>query len=138
MTEPEPTTTDPKPTPVEEPTAAPKEEPRDPKAELLAAEQAAFDKAKPVFDKWCAKCHSADGKNTSPKKRKELDISQYPFTGEHASAKDIRKTLGIGGGKPSMPADKKGAVQGDELAAIAAWADAWDASHKGGAHAHHH
>ena len=138
MTEPEPTPSEAKPAPQEEPVAAPKEEPRDPKAELLAAEQAAFDKAKPVFDKWCAKCHAADGKNTSPKKRKELDISQYPFTGEHANAKDIRKTLGIGGGKPSMPADKKGAVQGEELAAIAAWADAWDASHKGGAHAGHH
>jgi mono/diheme cytochrome c family protein len=137
MTDPpkeDPPVTDSKPAPVEEP-PAPKP---DPKAELLAAEQAAFEKAKPVFDKWCAKCHSKDGKNTSPKKRKELDISAYPFTGEHANPKDIRRTLGIGGGKPSMPADKKGAVQGDELAAIAAWADAWDASHKGGAHDHHH
>ena len=36
-----------------------------------------------------------------------------------------------------MPADKKGAVKGDELALIAAWADAFDASHKGGAHEGH-
>jgi mono/diheme cytochrome c family protein len=125
------------PTPAPEEPVKPEEPKPDPKVELLALETAAFDKAKPVFDKWCAKCHTADGKNTSAKKRKELDITAYPFTGEHANAKDIRKTLGIGGGKPSMPADKKGAVKGDELALIAAWADAWDASHAGGAHEGH-
>jgi hypothetical protein len=33
-----------------------------------------------------------------------------------------------------MPADKKGTVKGDELALIAAWADAFDKAHAGGAH----
>lgn len=123
--------------------AAPAEEAKapmpvpDPKAELLAAETAAYEKAKPVFEKWCAKCHTKGAKNASAKKLKELDITTYPFAGEHASAKEIREVLAIGGGRATMPADKKGAVKGDELAAIAAWADAWDASHAGGAHDGH-
>jgi hypothetical protein len=125
-------------TPVPPPEEVKPEEPKpDPKVELLAAETAAYDKAKPVFDKWCSKCHAEGGKNANAKKRKELDVTNYPFTGAHANAKDIRKTLGIGGGKATMPADKKGAVKGDELALIATWADAWDASHAGGAHEGH-
>jgi hypothetical protein len=51
--------------------------------------------------------------------------------------KEIRKSLAIGGGKATMPFDKKGAVKGDELALIAAWADTFDASHAGGAHDGH-
>jgi hypothetical protein len=50
---------------------------------------------------------------------------------------EIRKTLGLTGKKPTMPADKKGAVQGEELELIKAWADAFDASHQGGAHEGH-
>ncbi|MBA3395053.1 MAG: c-type cytochrome [Deltaproteobacteria bacterium] len=128
----------------DEPAKPADEAPRpDPKAELLAAEMAAFDKAKPVFDKWCAKCHAEGGKAATKKKRDHFDMTRYPFGGHHAMeiSKEIRKSLAIGGGKPTMPFDKKGAVKGDELAAIAAWADAFDASHTGGAHqgtAHDH
>jgi cytochrome c len=87
------------------------------KAELLAAETAALEKAKPVFDKWCAKCHSKDGKSTSAKNREHFDMTKYPFGGHHAMeiSGEIRKTLGLTGKKPTMPADKKGAVKGDEL-----------------------
>lgn len=121
-------------------------EPADPKPALLAAETTAFERAKPVFEKYCAKCHTSRGKNASSKKLAHFDMTTYPFRGHHAGemSATIRKVLAIGGGKPTMPADKKGAVQGDELAAIAAWADAFDASHAGGAHegmpghGHHH
>jgi outer membrane biosynthesis protein TonB len=136
----------PDPTPVEptpDPTAKPDEPvkpdeppPPDPKVELMAAETAAFEKAKPVFEKFCGKCHSDTGKSKSAKKLGHLNITAYPFTSSHGAtlAADIRKALAIGGGKPTMPADKKGSVKGDDLAAIAAWADAWDAAEKGGAH----
>jgi hypothetical protein len=109
------------------------------KADLLAAEQAAFDKAKPVFDKWCAKCHTKGGKMTAAKKLDHFDMTTYPFAGHHAMelGVQIRKSLGIDGSKPTMPFDKKGAVKGDELVLISAWADAFDASHKGGAHEGH-
>lgn len=137
-TKPDPVAEPTKPDPVKEPEPA-KPDPAKVKAELLAAETAAFDKAKPVFDKHCARCHSKDGKSTSIKKRGHFDMTTYPFAGHHAMeiSKEIRKTLGLTGKKPTMPADKKGAVKDDELALIAAWADAFDAAHAGGAHEGH-
>jgi hypothetical protein len=109
------------------------------KADLLAVENAAFEKAKPVFEKWCASCHSKDGKKTSAKKREHFDMTTYPFGGHHAMeiSGEIREVLGLTGKKPTMPADKKGAVKGEELESIKAWADAFDASHRGGAHEGH-
>jgi hypothetical protein len=134
-----PTPTEPT-TPVQPTTSEPK---ADPKAELLAAEMSAFEKAKPVLDKWCAKCHSQGNKLATKKKLDHFDMTKYPFGGHHAMeiSKEIRESLGIVGGKPTMPFDKKGAVRGEELAAIKAWADAFDAAHAGGAHeggAHDH
>src|SRR5687768_8186442 len=76
-----------------EPTPAPK---ADPKAELLAAEMAAHDNAKPVFDKWCAKCHSQGNKLATKKKLDHFDMTKYPFGGHHAMeiSKEIREALG--------------------------------------------
>ena len=106
------------------------------KADLLAAEHAAYEKAKPVFGKYCAKCHSKDSKKATAKALGHFDMTRYPFGGHHAMevSAEVRKALAIGGGKPTMPMDQKGAVQGEELAAIAAWADAFDQAHQGGAH----
>jgi hypothetical protein len=138
----------PDPTPVETPpddTVAKPDEPvkpdeppmPDPKVELVAAETAAYEKAKPVFEKFCGKCHSEGGKSKSDKKLAHLNITSYPFKSDHGAdlAAEIREVLAIGGGKATMPADKKGSVKGDDLSAIAAWADAFDAAEKGGAHA---
>lgn len=154
-----PQTTDPVPAPVTEPVAherlpaSPSSEPAAPgepapsqkltppdpaqvKTKLLAAEAAAFENAKPVFDKYCAKCHTKTGSKAKKKKLDHFDMTTYPFGGHHATeiAGEIRKSLGIDGSKPTMPFENKGAVQGDELALIAAWADAFDASRNGGAH----
>ena len=126
--------------------AAPPETPPDPakvKADLLAAEQTAYDKAKPVFGKYCASCHSKDSKKAKAKTLGHFDMTSYPFGGHHAMevSAEVRKVLGIGGGKATMPLDNPGAVQGEELALVAAWADAFDAAHAGGAHegqAHDH
>jgi len=108
------------------------------RADLLAVEMAAYERAKPVFEKWCASCHSKDGKKQSAKKRDHFDTTTYPFGGHHAMeiSGEIREVLGLTGKKPTMPPNRKGAVQGDELEAIEAWADAFDASHRGGARAH--
>ena len=67
-------------------------------------------------------------------------MTTYPFGGHHAAtmATTIRKVLAIGGGKPTMPANKKGAVKGDELALIAPWADAFEAAHKSDSKHHQH
>lgn len=106
------------------------------KAELLATETSAYQAAKPVFEKYCASCHQQGGKKATAKKLGHFDITSYPFAGHHAMevGATVRKVLGIGGGKPTMPMGKPGIVKGDELALIAAWADAFDASHTGGAH----
>jgi hypothetical protein len=124
----------PEPAPAAEP-AAP--DPAQVKADLLAAEKAAYEAAKPVFDANCARCHVQGQRKAKKKILGEFEITAYPFTGDHGgheAAKHVRKVLGIDGSKPSMPADKKGAVKGDELALIAAWADAFDKAHEGGAH----
>ena len=124
------------PEPDTKPTEPAPPDPAKVKAELLAAERAAFENAKPVFDKFCAKCHSKSGSKWSQKKGDHFDMTTYPFGGHHAMevSGEIRKSLGIGGGKPTMPFDKKGAVKGEELALIAAWADAFDKAHAAGAH----
>jgi hypothetical protein len=58
-------------------------------------------------------------------------MDQYPFAGHHAHeiADTIRKVLGAGKSKPTMPLDKPGAVQGAELRLILEWADAYDRAH---------
>ncbi len=141
----EPTPTQPDPTPVAqtEPTPpvepAPPPEPAKPdpeqiKKDAMDAELAAFEKAKPVFETSCKGCHFKGQKNASAKKLAEFEMTAYPFAGKHNTAKDIREVLAIGGGKPTMPKTKPGSVKGDNLAAIAAWADAWDAAEAAGAH----
>ena len=123
--------------PEEKPPEPPKPDPEAEKKAAMDAEIAAFEKAKPVFEANCKGCHFKGQKNASAKKLAEFDITTYPFGGKHGNAADIKKSLGIGGGKATMPKNKPGSVKGDELALIAAWADAFDASHEGGAHEDH-
>jgi hypothetical protein len=114
----------------------------DKKASLLTDERAAYDKAKPAFEKYCASCHTQGGKQANAKKLDHFEMTSYPFGGHHAGTlgPTVRKVLAIGGGKATMPNGKPGSVAGDDLAAIAAWAKAWDAAQEGGAHpvAPHH
>ena len=108
----------------------------DPKPALLAAEMTAWETAKPAFVKACATCHTKAGKKAAKKKLDHFDMDTYPLGGHHTGTIGItiREVLGIGGGKPTMPYDKPGAVKGDDLAKIQAWTDAWEAAEKGGAH----
>ena len=68
-----------------EPTKPADPDPAQVKAELLAAEQAAFDKAKPVLEKNCARCHSKGGAKAAKKKLDHFDMTTYPFGGHHAA-----------------------------------------------------
>jgi hypothetical protein len=114
----------------------------DKKQSLLADEQAAFDKAKPAFEKYCAGCHTQGAKQATAKKLDHFNMTSYPFGGHHAGTlgPTIRKVLAIGGGKATMPDGKPGSVAGDDLSVIATWAKAWDAAQAAGAHpaAPHH
>ena len=106
------------------------------KADALAAEDAAYAKAKPAFDRFCASCHTKGGKRATAKKLSHVDMTTYPFGGMHANSigNEVRKVLGIDGGTPTMPYDHPGEVKGDDLAAIAAWTEAWRAAGKAGVH----
>lgn len=111
--------------------------------ELLAAEKAAYERAKPVFEIHCARCHTSSGDHKQKKKAlPHFSMDSYPFGGHHMAEmpETIRDVLGQAGDEASMPADNPGAVEGEELALILAWVDAFERSHKAGLHSHedHH
>jgi plastocyanin len=120
----------------QEPAPAPAEQPVDDKETIAAAEKAAYEKARPVFEKFCAKCHSASGAKKTKKKLDHFSIDAYPFGGHHADAagKTVREVLGVDGGKATMPADQPGAVEGAELEAVVEWSRAFDRAHEAGLH----
>lgn len=121
----------------EEKAPPPEEKKPDPEAlkkEAMDAETAAYEKAKPVFEAACKACHFKGQKNATAKKLADFEITTYPFGGKHGNATDVKKALGIGGGKATMPKTKPGSVKGDDLAAIEAWATAYDAAEAAGAH----
>ena len=106
---------------------------------IATAEKAAFEKARPIFERACAPCHSAKGAKPSEKAIKELSLDGYPFGGEHGATAGptIRKVLGVEGGeKATMPKNKPGSIVGADLEAIVAWTKAFDASHAAGLHDH--
>lgn len=107
-------------------------------AALAAAEQAAYERARPVFEKHCAKCHTSKGEKSSEKKLGHFNMDTYPFGGHHAAAAGatVREVLGVTGEEATMPMDDPGAVQGEELEAVVAWSKAFDASHAAGLHEH--
>jgi hypothetical protein len=94
-------------------------------------EIAAFEKAKPAFEHHCFRCHTAGGKKAKPKALAHISMDSYPFGGHHAdeAGSVVRKVLGAGRGKPTMPSDDPGAVRGDDLALILAWADLFERAH---------
>ena len=95
-------------------------------------ELAAYEAAKPVFERHCFRCHTTAGKKAKRKALEHLAMDDYPFGGHHAGEAStvIRKVLGVGGkAKATMPSDDPGAVAGDELKRIVAWADAFDRAH---------
>ena len=122
-----------------EPPAPPAPDPAKVKADLLASETSAWETAKPVFVKACASCHTKAGKKSAKKKLDHMDMDTYPIGGHHTGTIGftIREVLGLSGKKATMPYDKPGSVQGDDLAKITAWTDAWEAAEKGGAHPPH-
>jgi mono/diheme cytochrome c family protein len=100
------------------------------------AETDAWARAKPVLTKYCAACHTKDGKKATAKKLDHFNMATYPPGGHHAKkiGYTMRDVLGLSGKKPTMPSGRPGVVKGDELAAIKAWADAWITADKAGAH----
>jgi len=110
----------------------------DGKAEIAAAEKAAYERAQPVFQEYCAKCHSSSGKKARKKTLAHFNMDTYPFGGHHAEeiGATIRKVLGVTGKKATMPKDRPGSVKGEKLEAIVEWSKAFDKAHAAGLHEH--
>jgi uncharacterized membrane protein len=115
-----------------------------PAGPVTAEERAAFATARPVFEKHCFRCHTKDGRKAKPKSLAHLTMDRYPLGGHHAAeaGEVIRRVLGAVPEKkePTMPSDDVGAVTGEDLAKVLAWADAFDRAHppQKAAGAHHH
>jgi hypothetical protein len=100
---------------------------------LARAERVAYEKAKPVFEAYCAPCHTSQSDKSGKSALQHFSMDSYPFGGHHARevTKSIRHVLGASGSKPTMPRDKPGAVQGEDLQLILAWAESYDRAHVG-------
>jgi len=95
-------------------------------------ELAAFEAAKPAFERWCFRCHTTAGKKAKRKTLQHLAMDTYPFSGHHAgeAGKVVRRALGAGGAaKATMPSDEPGTVTREDLRLILSWADAFDSAH---------
>ena len=95
-------------------------------------ERAAFEAARPAFERNCFRCHTTAGKKSKRKAMQHLAMDTYPFGGHHASeaGEVVRKALGGGGAaKATMPSDDPGSVTADDLRLINSWADAFDRAH---------
>ena len=105
-----------------------------------SADLVAYAAARPALEKHCFRCHTSAGQKAKAKTLKHLSFDQYPPTGHHAheAATVFRRVL-VGnkarGKGPTMPADDRGAVTGEDLEKILAWAEAFDRAR--GDHGHH-
>ena len=102
------------------------------------SEQEAYERARPVFERYCASCHtSSAGKRAA---LRPFTMDGYPFGGHHAAqiSSTIREVLGASGQPATMPKDRPGVIQAKELRAILDWADAFDRAHAAGNHEEHH
>ena len=90
--------------------------------DLHAVELSAYEKAKPVFEKFCANCHTQGRPGARSGTLAHFDTTVYPFAGHHSDdlAATVRAAIGATGGKATMPRNKPGAVQGEDLALIRA------------------
>ena len=102
------------------------------------SEQEAYERARPVFARYCASCHTSDAGKRSALRHFTMD--RYPFGGHHADqvSSAIRAVLGANGQAATMPKDRPGTVQGDELRAILDWAEAFDRTHAAANPSDHH
>ena len=105
--------------------------------DVAAAELAAYEAARPAFDKHCAICHTKDGKFAKAGLN-HFDMTSYPFGGHHADevGESVRVSLGATDNKATMPRNKPGSVEGDDLELILAWADAFAKTHPAGEGGH--
>lgn len=93
---------------------------------VLVEEQQAYERARPVFERYCASCHTSERGSAAALVHFSMD--GYPFGGHHADeiAGTIRHVLGVNGVKATMPQGRPGVVKGEELQRVIDWADTVD------------
>jgi hypothetical protein len=95
----------------------------------MTEETRAYEQARPVFEKYCAACHTERARGTEHAEALlHFSMDRYPFGGHHAGeiGAEIREVLGAADSEPTMPPTTPGVVRGDELALVLAWANAFD------------
>lgn len=95
-----------------------------PQRHVSAEERQAYERARPVFERYCASCHTSDRGSAAALIHFSMD--GYPFGGHHAGeiAGTIREVLGANGEKATMPQGRPGVVKGEDLQRVIDWADA--------------
>lgn len=103
----------------------------------LSDERAAYEKARPVLEQYCARCHTSPSKNHVALRHFNMD--SYPLQGHHAHeiGQLMRRVLGASGKPATMPIGQPGVIKGEQLKLILDWADLFDSNHQGGAHKDH-
>lgn len=104
--------------------------------DLLARETMAYERARPVFERYCRACHTSTGVEANKSALHHFNMDRYPFGGHHQTeiARSVRTVLGTMGKVPTMPRNDPGAVQGEDLAVILEWADSFDLAAAAGLH----
>lgn len=111
-----------------------------PDSGVASTSDEAYERAKPVFAKHCERCHSEGQPGATKAALSHFETTRHPFGGHHAHelGKLVPRVLGVGG-KATMPRDRPGVVQGEELESLLAWARAFDEAQSSGptpTHAH--
>lgn len=103
----------------------------DPASGGALSEIDAYERARPVFQRYCASCHTTAGERSRPAALRHFNMDSYPLGGHHTNeiAATVRNVLGTSGERATMPRDRPGVVQGDDLRLILEWADAFDRAH---------
>jgi hypothetical protein len=104
-------------------------------AGLDPAERTSFEAARPVFARYCWRCHAGGSKKVKASTLAQLDMTSYPFASDHGAAVVplIRTVVGLDGAPATMPMAGRGCVPAADLDRIAAWTAAYARAREGGA-----
>jgi len=104
--------------------------------DLLGAELMAYKRARPIFERYCARCHATKGGRATTKALGHFNMDRYPFGGHHQTeiSQAVRQVLGATGKEATMPRNDPGAVQGEDLVRILDWAERFDTAQAAGLH----
>jgi mono/diheme cytochrome c family protein len=98
--------------------------------EASASELAAYERAKPVFERHCTACHRDGTRLTSGEAMRKVDMNGYPFGGAPRAAMTRTVMASLTGGGPTMPPFRRQPLTAEEVALIRAWAAATDAANR--------